>query len=221
MAHTGQRLGVAGSQLELVFGVPLGEHPVLVPGSHDLGAFFQRRAGGQAHSVDPPPLQKGLCGQMSIVDAKCFRACDKTAARSIPAAHQAKTDAEFAVFEEQNTGFKSTIAANEDGRNPSVFRCIGSDEVFRVGGEVVLLAAVQAESTNFGQAGEQLSLSDKDFRGAFSAFKCDCGKSSGERRKGVQNAIGSGQLGGAQFTSPVSKRIGGGPKKPEIETNCQ
>ncbi len=101
--------------------------------------------------MDSPLPQKGLCGQMSIVKAKCIRASDKTAAGGISSAHQAKADPELAVLEEQDTCLKRAIAANKNRCDSSVFQRIGCDEIFGVGGEVVLLATLQAELTNLRQ----------------------------------------------------------------------
>ena len=60
------------------------------------------------------------------------------------------------MLHEEDTGFEFLIAAYENGRNSSKSAGVGSNEIFRVGGEVVLLAAARAEVTNFLEKEAQL-----------------------------------------------------------------
>jgi hypothetical protein len=52
------------------------------------------------------------------------------------------------VLNKEDTGLEFAITANEHSRYSSKPEGVGSDEIFRIGGEVVLLAAAPAKVAN-------------------------------------------------------------------------
>ena len=60
------------------------------------------------------------------------------------------------MLHEEDTGFEFLIAANENRRHSPKPQRVGSNEIFRISGEVVLLTAAQAEITNLLRGMSQL-----------------------------------------------------------------
>lgn len=52
------------------------------------------------------------------------------------------------MLDEKDTGFEFPILTNENSRRSSKPEGVGGNEVFRIGRQVVLLTATQAEVTN-------------------------------------------------------------------------
>ena len=71
------------------------------------------------------------------------------------------------MLHEEDTGFELLVAANQNRRNSPKPQRVGSNEIFRISGEVVLLTAAQAELTNLLEEWSQLVLTDDEFGGAF------------------------------------------------------
>jgi hypothetical protein len=74
------------------------------------------------------------------------------------------------VLNKEDTGLEFAIAANEHGRHSPKPDGVGSDEIFRIGGEVVLLTAVQAKLANLLQELAQLWLAQDEVGGACAAI---------------------------------------------------
>jgi hypothetical protein len=81
------------------------------------------------------------------------------------------------MLHEEEAGFEFPIAANENGRHSFKSQRVGSNEIFRIGGEVVLLTAAQAELTNLLEERSQLTLTDDEIGGTFTAIQKRAGAS--------------------------------------------
>jgi hypothetical protein len=71
------------------------------------------------------------------------------------------------VFVEQDAGFECGILANEHCGDSSIFLRVCGDEIERIGGQVVGLAALVAELLYFRDKRTQASLADNEFCGSF------------------------------------------------------
>ena len=81
------------------------------------------------------------------------------------------------MLHEEDTGFELVIAANEHSPHSSKSEGVGSNEIFRIGGEVVLLTAAQAELSNLLEEWPQLTLTDDEIGGTFTAIQKRAGAS--------------------------------------------
>jgi hypothetical protein len=63
----------------------------------------------------------------------------------ISAPEQSKPNAKPGVLIEKNTSFEFAIMAYQHTRTPAVGESVGRDEVFRFGGEIILLATAPAK----------------------------------------------------------------------------
>src|ERR1700677_320894 len=97
---------------------------------------------------------------MHIVHAKCFGTRDQALPDVITSPEQSQPNAKPAMLIEKDAGFEFLIPANQDRRTSSVCQGIGRDEVFRVSGQVVFLAAAQAQLANLRQTREQLPVAE-------------------------------------------------------------
>ena len=74
------------------------------------------------------------------------------------------------MLDEVDTGFEFLLPAYENGRYSSKPGGVARNEVFRIGGEVVLLTAAQAELTNRLEELSQLSLADDQIGGSLATI---------------------------------------------------
>jgi hypothetical protein len=74
------------------------------------------------------------------------------------------------MLDEVDTGFELLIPAYENGGNSSKSGGVESNEIFGIGGEVVLLTTAQAEFTNLLEKWSQLSRTDDDLGGSLAAI---------------------------------------------------
>ena len=81
------------------------------------------------------------------------------------------------MLHEEDTGFEFLLAANEHGHHSSKPDGVGGNDIFRIGAEVVLLAAAQAELTNLREEGAQLLLTEEEIGGSFVAIEQRAGAS--------------------------------------------
>ena len=81
---------------------------------------------------------------MHIVHAECFGAGYQAFSDVIAAAEESQPNAKPAMLIEQDTGFELMISANQHRRALSVFQGVRRDEVLRVRGEIIFLAAAPA-----------------------------------------------------------------------------
>ena len=72
---------------------------------------------------------------------------------------------------EEDTGFEFPIPANENSQHSSKPESVGCNEIFRIGGQVVLLTAAQAKVTNLLEEYSQLLVTDDEIGGAFAAIQ--------------------------------------------------
>ncbi|MGB8535008.1 MAG: hypothetical protein WCD57_01225 [Acidobacteriaceae bacterium] len=107
------------------------------------------------------------------------------------------------MFDKQHAGFEVLISANQNRRNPAVFLLVCGNEIFKIRGEVVLLAATQAEFTNRRDIHPKLSFTDKNFGGSFAPVEDRAGSSPLERRIISQGVVDSEQTSYAQFSAPA------------------
>jgi hypothetical protein len=107
------------------------------------------------------------------------------------------------MFDKQDAGFEIVIPANQNRRNPAVFLLVCSNEIFKIRGEVVLLAAAQTEFPNGRDIHPKLSFTDKNFGGSFAALEHRAGPSRFERRIISQGVVDSEQTSFAQFSAPA------------------
>ena len=81
------------------------------------------------------------------------------------------------MLHEEDTGFEFLVAANQNRRHSPKPQRVGSNEIFRISGEVVLLTAAQAELTNLLEEWSQLVLTDDEFGGTFTPIQKRTGAS--------------------------------------------
>jgi hypothetical protein len=81
------------------------------------------------------------------------------------------------VLDKVDTGIEFLIPAYENGGNSSKAGGVESNEIFGIGGEVVLLSAAQAKVTNLLEKWSQLSLTDDEIGGSFTAIPQRAGAS--------------------------------------------
>ena len=68
------------------------------------------------------------------------------------------------MFKEQDTRFELSSVPNQCRRTSTVCQGIRSDEVFRLGGEIIFLATAAPQLANLGQAGVQFPVADDQFQ---------------------------------------------------------
>ncbi len=110
-------------------------------------------------------LQQRLGRQMHIVHAECFPPCHQALPNVISSAKKSQPNAKPAMFIEQDTRFEFLILANQHRGTPSVCQRIGGDEVFRLRGEIVLLATPPAKLQNLRQVRMELPIADEHLLG--------------------------------------------------------
>ena len=81
------------------------------------------------------------------------------------------------MLHEEDTGFELLVAANQNRRYSPKPQRVGSNEIFRIGGEIVLLTAAQAELMDLLEEWPQLVLTDDEVGGAFTAIQKRTGAS--------------------------------------------
>jgi hypothetical protein len=75
------------------------------------------------------------------------------------------------MLHEEDTGFEFPIPANENGRYSSESEGVGGNEIFRIGGQVVLRTAAQAKVTNLLKKYSQLLFTDDQIGGTRAAIQ--------------------------------------------------
>jgi hypothetical protein len=75
------------------------------------------------------------------------------------------------MLDKEDTGFEFPIPANENSRHSSKSEGVGGNEIFRIGRQVVLLAAAQAKVTNLLEEYSQLLFTDDETAGSFAAIQ--------------------------------------------------
>ena len=95
--------------------------------------------------MSTPPPQQRLGGQMHILHAQRWITNHQALPDVISAAEQSKPNAKPGVLIEKNTSFELAIMANQHRRTPAVGESVGRDEVFRFGGEIILLVTAPAK----------------------------------------------------------------------------
>ena len=74
------------------------------------------------------------------------------------------------MLKKVDTGLEFAITANEHGRHSSKAEGVGSDEIFGIGGEVVLLATAQTKVANLLEEWTQLLLTQDEAGGSCAAI---------------------------------------------------
>jgi hypothetical protein len=95
------------------------------------------------------------------------------------------------------------LLANKNRCNPAVFLLVCGNEILKIRGQVVLLAATEAEVTNRRDIRPKLSSTDQYFGSAFAAVKYRAASSHLERRIISQGVVNSEQTSYAQFSAPA------------------
>jgi hypothetical protein len=75
------------------------------------------------------------------------------------------------MFKEQDASFEPPRAANQYRRTSSVCQGICSNEVFRLGGEIIFLATMAPQVANLGHPGVQFPIADHQFQVSFVVAK--------------------------------------------------
>ncbi len=148
-AHAGQHRAIGAFQRKLVLDVFVRKKMRYLP----LGPMTSRHSSRGALRLRLTPWirqrrRRASARQLDILQAKCFGTGDKVFADHAASAHDAKTYPELAMFEEEDAGFEFLIMANQNSSNSPISLGVCSDEILRVGREVVLLTATLSEFTN-------------------------------------------------------------------------
>jgi hypothetical protein len=115
---------------------------------HDVNTVTEGTTHAQAYAVDVPDSQEGLRRQMDIFHPYGSGATTRLSRVASPPSNKPRAHPQDAVLNKEDTGLELAIAASEPGRDSSNPEGVGSDEIFRIGGEVVLLTAAQAKVAN-------------------------------------------------------------------------
>jgi hypothetical protein len=75
------------------------------------------------------------------------------------------------MLDQEDTGFEFPIPPNENGRHSSKPEGVGGNEIFRIGGQVVLLTAAQAKVTNLLGDCSQLLFTEDEIGGSLAAIQ--------------------------------------------------
>ena len=143
--HRGWRPGIRAFQRKLARCVSGDEAAVSALRSHAFDTVIEERAYPQVYAVDARRLQQGLGRQMDIFHPEVFGTRHQTPTGGIASVQYPTANPKDAVLDEVDTGFELVIPADENGSHSGKSGGVGSDEIFRIGGEVVLLTAPQTE----------------------------------------------------------------------------
>src|ERR1700734_497535 len=193
-SQPGQHPLVRALQWKLVLHRRFAKSPKITGRAHNLHTAGGRRFEGQAHTMSTPLLQQRLGGQVHILYAQCRITNHQALPDVISAPEQSKPNAKPRVLVKKNTSFEFAIMANQHRPTPAVGESVGRDEVFRFGGEIILLVTAPAKLEDLPQVRPQPSIPDNQLCGSWSCNKCGANSGVFPNRCDIQLSTSRNQL---------------------------